>query len=222
LPTAQILCRLRAAFGPFNQSGPTAAFSKLESASATGGYVNRARVIAARRFCGTRSPDPTRRCFLSFYYKGTIMIETFETGHPKLIGLKLGGKLHDAEYKQFVATMGTILTAEGKVRLFIQLEDFHGCDLHAAWDHITFSLKHYSNFERIAMVGDRKWAKWTTRLCKPFTHAKVRYFDRSAVDAAWNWLYEIVEGYMIMERAAQPLKVCEKTEFWNGCPWFGQ
>jgi hypothetical protein len=93
LPTAQILCRLRAAFGPFNQSGPTAAFSKLESASATGGYVNGAKVIAARRFSRTRSPDHTRRCFLSFYKKGTIMIETIEAGFPMVVGLKLCSKL---------------------------------------------------------------------------------------------------------------------------------
>ncbi len=149
------------------------------------------------------------------------MIETIETGHPKLVGLKLCGKLHDADYKQFVPTMETILTAERTVRLFIQLEDFHGCDLHAVWDHLTFSLRHYSNIERIAILGDRKWERWSARLCKPFTRAEVRYFDKSEADAAWNWLYEIVEGYMIVERAAPPLKVCEKPEMWNGFPWFG-
>ena len=29
----------------------------------------------------------------------------------------------------------------------IQLEDFHGWDLHAAWDDLKFGLKHYSDFE---------------------------------------------------------------------------
>ena len=95
------------------------------------------------------------------------MIETIETGSPKVVGFKLCGKLHDEDYKQFVPKMETILTAEGKVRLFIQLEDFHGWDLHAAWDDFKFSLKHYSDFERIAMVGDRKWEKWMANFCKP-------------------------------------------------------
>jgi hypothetical protein len=27
-------------------------------------------------------------------------------------------------------------------------------------------------------------------LCKPFTKAKVRYFDASEVNAAWNWIGE--------------------------------
>ncbi len=118
------------------------------------------------------------------------MIETIETGSPKVIGLKLCGKLHDGDYRQFVPKMETILITQGKVRLFIQLEDFHGWDLHAAWDDLKFGLKHYSDFERIAMVGDRRWEKWMASFCKPFTRASVKYFDRLDVDAAWKWLEE--------------------------------
>ena len=50
----------------------------------------------------------------------------------------------------------TILTTAGNVRLFIQFEDFHGWDVHAAWDDVTFALRHYADFERIAMVGDHR------------------------------------------------------------------
>ena len=45
------------------------------------------------------------------------------------------------------------------MRLFVLFEDFHGWDLHAAWDEFKFGLKHDADFERIAMVGDRKWQK---------------------------------------------------------------
>ena len=118
------------------------------------------------------------------------MIETIETGSPKVLGLKLCGKLHDEDYKQFVPNWETILTAQGKVRAFVEFEDFQGWDLHAALDDLKFGLKHYSDFERMAMVGDRKWEKWMAGFCKPFTKAKVKYFDKSEVDAAWKWLQE--------------------------------
>ena len=36
------------------------------------------------------------------------MIATIETGSPNVVGLKLTGKLHDEDYKQFVQTMQTI------------------------------------------------------------------------------------------------------------------
>jgi len=89
-----------------------------------------------------------------------------------------------------VPTMETIVTAKGKMRLFLQFEDFHGWDLHAAWDNLNFGLKHYSDFERIAMVGDRKREEWMTIFCKPFANATVKYFEMLEVDAAWKWLQE--------------------------------
>ena len=116
------------------------------------------------------------------------MIATIETGSPNVVGLKLPGKLHDENYKRFVQTMQAILSVERNVRLFVQLEDFHGWDLYAAWEELKVGLMHYSNFERIVMVGDRKWEKWMANFCKPFTKAKVKYFDTSEVDAAWKWL----------------------------------
>jgi len=118
------------------------------------------------------------------------MIETIETGSPKVVGLKLSGKLHDEDYRQFVPAMETILTAEGKVRLFLQFDDFHGWDLHAAWNDVRFGRKHYSDFERIAMIGDRNREEWMAIVCRPFTEAEVKYFDRGEVDAAWKWLEE--------------------------------
>jgi hypothetical protein len=123
-----------------------------------------------------------------------IMIETIETGSRKVAGFKLSGKLHDEDYRHFVPTFETLLNAEGKVRLFVQFEDFHGWDLHAAWDDFRFAMKHYSDFDRIAMVGDRRWEKWMVQVCKPFTKASVRYFDVAQVDDAWAWLREDGHG----------------------------
>src|SRR5271166_1836753 len=131
------------------------------------------------------------------------MIATIETGSPKVVGLKLSGKLHDEDYRRFVPMIESILTAEGKVRLFVQFEEFQGRDMHAAWDDFKFGLSHYSDFERIAMVGDRRWEKWMASVCKPFTKAKLKYFDRSEVDAAWTWLRETDEGEKATEEKDQ-------------------
>lgn len=119
------------------------------------------------------------------------MIQTIQTEFPQTIGFKLSGKLHDEDYKSFVPTVETFLAGKGKVRLFVQMEDFHGADLHAVWDDMKFGLKHlilHSDFERIAMVGDRKWEKWMVLMSKPFTRSKVRYFDVSQIEDAWAWL----------------------------------
>jgi hypothetical protein len=117
------------------------------------------------------------------------MIETLQTTSPKVIGFRLTGKLHDEDYKSFVPAVDAVAT-QGRVRLLAQFEDFHGWDMHAAWEDFKFGMKHYRDFERIAMVGDHKWEAWLATLCKPFTRAKVRYFDASEVEAAWTWIGE--------------------------------
>ena len=44
--------------------------------------------------------------------------------------------------------------------------------------------------KRIALVGDKTWEKWMARVCKPFTMAKIRYFDTAEIAAAKAWLGE--------------------------------
>jgi hypothetical protein len=118
------------------------------------------------------------------------VIETIESGSPKIVAFKLSGKLHDEDYQHFVPAVEAALANDGKLRLIAQFEDFHGWDMKAAWDDFKFGLRHYSDFERIAMVGNRKWEAWMAKLCKPFTTAKVRYFDSSEAEAAWKWVRE--------------------------------
>jgi len=149
------------------------------------------------------------------------VIATIERESPNVVSFELTGKLHDSDYKQFVPTMEAILTAMGRVRLFIRLKDFHGWDLHAAWDDFQFRLNHYADFERIALVGDRKWEKWMASFIKPFTKANVKYFDKSEVDAAWKWLEENDECNRPTKGRDRLPEVPDNSDIWNAFPWYG-
>jgi hypothetical protein len=117
------------------------------------------------------------------------MIELLQTGSPRILGFRLSGKLHDEDYRVFVPALEAGISAAGsKVRLLAHFENFHGWDLHAAWDDFKFGIKHYNDFERIALVGDKKWEEWMALFCKPFTHAAVKYFDANDGEAALAWL----------------------------------
>ncbi len=116
------------------------------------------------------------------------MIEILSPSTDKVLGFKLSGKLHDEDYKIFVPTVDAAIASQGEVRILAWFQDFQGWDMHALWDDIQFATTHCTKIERIAIVGDKKWEEWMAKVCKPFTLAKVRYFDASEVDAAWNWL----------------------------------
>jgi SpoIIAA-like len=118
------------------------------------------------------------------------MIEQLPSSSESVLGFKLSGTLHDADYKNFVPVIDAALAKHGKVRILAQLHDFQGWDLHALWDDIKFSTTHCTKIKKIALVGDKTWEKWMAAVCKPFTMAKIKYFDPSEIDAAKAWLSE--------------------------------
>jgi hypothetical protein len=121
------------------------------------------------------------------------MIEQLNTGSETILSFQMKGRLRDEDYRKFVPIVEEAVKSQGKVRLLAQFQDFHGWDVFALWDEIKFAALHCFDIERIALIGDRRWEKWMARFCKPFTRARVRYFDSSQVDAAKNWLQEGVE-----------------------------
>ena len=118
------------------------------------------------------------------------MIDQLTDMPAHTVGFKMSGKLHDEDYKKFVPLVDAEIAREGKVNVLAQFHDFHGWDAKALWDDIKFSTTHCTKIQRIALVGEKTWEKWMAMVCKPFTMAKVRYFDASDIAAAKAWLAE--------------------------------
>lgn len=116
------------------------------------------------------------------------MIEQLKSTSDHVLGFKLSGKLHDADYAQFVPVIDAAIAKHSKVRLLAQFHDFQGWDMHALWDDIKFSTTHCTKIDRIALIGENSWEKWMSTVCKPFTMAKIQYFSANQVDEAWAWL----------------------------------
>jgi len=118
------------------------------------------------------------------------MVKKLEQSSGNIIGFEMSGKLHDDDYKVFVPAVEEVLKKAGRARILASFHDFHGWDLHAAWDDLKFGSKHVIDIEKIALVGDKQWEQWMAKLCKPFTVAKVKYFDAAEIETAWQWLRE--------------------------------
>jgi len=109
-------------------------------------------------------------------------------GFESVIGLTVTGKLTKEDYSNIVPEIDLHMQAHAKVNMFMELVDFHGWTPSAAWEDTKFGLKHFSDIERLAIVGDKTWEKGFAYFIKPFTRAKVRYFDANESDKAIPWL----------------------------------
>ncbi len=117
------------------------------------------------------------------------MIEKLSSPSDKVLAFRLSGRLSDADYKTFVPAIDEA-AKHGKVRLLAHFHDFHGWDAQALWDDIKFSTTHCTKFDKIALVGEKTWEEWMATVCKPFTLAKVEYFDATNIQKAMAWLDE--------------------------------
>lgn len=118
----------------------------------------------------------------------SVAIETKEESNVVLV--KASDKLTKEDYEHFVPAIEAQIARGGKVRILFDMVDFHGWDTAALWEDTKFDVKHFNDIERLALVGDKSWEKWMARFCRPFTTAKIRYFDRADATTAREWLDE--------------------------------
>ncbi|KAA5543059.1 STAS/SEC14 domain-containing protein [Roseiconus nitratireducens] len=113
-----------------------------------------------------------------------------ETADGKVIEVEVNGKLTAADYDLFVPLTEERIRQYGKISMIIVLTDFHGWEAAALWDDLKWDVKHFTDLERLAVVGDRQWQKGVSAFCRPFTSAEIKYFDWSEREAARSWAGE--------------------------------
>lgn len=118
------------------------------------------------------------------------MIEQIPVQEDNIVAFRLSGKLSHADYQALLPRLEGLIEANGRIALLLELVDFHGWDLEAAWDDFRIGMKHQDNFDRIAIVGHGTLQHWMTLMANPFTTAPVRFFEQDRLGEAWDWLRE--------------------------------
>jgi hypothetical protein len=113
-------------------------------------------------------------------------LELVTTG--KVTHVKVSGKLTKEAYETFVPVVDQQIKEHGKLRILFEMHDFHGWSAGALWEDLKFDFKHWKDIERLAIVGESKWEAGMAAFCKPFTAAKIQYFDHSKLVEAKSWI----------------------------------
>ena len=117
-------------------------------------------------------------------------IQLKEEKHGKLLVLRLVGTLIKADYEIFTPEFERLVRREGRLRVLIDMTGYQGLGAGAWWDEIKFDFKHFSDIEKLAVVGDKKWQHTLATFSQPLTQAEVRYFDVSDTAEVRQWLTE--------------------------------
>ena len=105
-----------------------------------------------------------------------------------LVEISASGKLTKEFYDEFVPAVEKIIDTHRKVRILFVLQDFHGWTASALWENVKFGTHRFTHFKRSAIVGKRKWEHGISIFCKPFTTAKVKFFDMTCLEQSREWV----------------------------------
>ena len=106
------------------------------------------------------------------------------------LSLKAVGKLTHEDYEKITPIIDSALNEvrEPKVKVLIDGTEMEGWELRAAWDDFKLGLKHGSEFEKIAIYGNKNWQEITAKIGSWFISGEVKYFNNS--DDAVVWLHK--------------------------------
>jgi len=116
------------------------------------------------------------------------MISMSEPDASGVVTVTVSGKVTKEDYRPLLPKLERLLQEQGSLRFLIHLEDVAGFELGALWEDIKFDYSHQSRYGRTAIVGDRDWQAWATRLSSLFFDAEMRFFTIDEAEAADAWV----------------------------------
>ena len=118
----------------------------------------------------------------------SIGIETVNSNI--FLSLKATGKLTHEDYQTITPMLDAALNSvqDPKVKVLIDGTELEGWEARAAWDDLKLGLKHGSEFDKIAIYGNKNWQEISARIGSWFISGEVSYFEN--MDDALFWLQD--------------------------------
>lgn len=113
-----------------------------------------------------------------------------------VLGLEAVGKVTADDYRTvLVPALENLLATQPKARLLYVLGTaFEGFSGGAAWQDARLGMKHFTDFERVAVVTDTDWVENLVEAFGFVMPGEVETFDADDLDKARTWIAEPTPG----------------------------
>ena len=114
------------------------------------------------------------------------MWKLLERSKGNVFGFEVGGKITEDEVKEAAVMMEAAIKEYGKVSWLVVWKTTHYASLKAMYEDTSWLLEHVKDFERMAIVGDKKWEEMLVKADSLVFGEK--YFDISQLEDAWKYV----------------------------------
>ena len=116
-----------------------------------------------------------------------IGISIKRTKKRLFIEIVMLGKLTHEDYTIFVPMIDKALKeVKGlEVDLLVDMRAFRGWELVAGWDDLKFGVTHRNTFDKMAIIGNKKWEKLSVKMMKHLMKGKSKFFKERKKALLW-------------------------------------
>jgi SpoIIAA-like len=119
------------------------------------------------------------------------MLEILDETSGVVLAVRVKGKHLREESHKLAALLDARIAKYGGVRCLVEIVHPEGAELGALSEGLDFDLHHTTQVERTAIVGDRAWESWLSKLLGLFfRNAQIRFFEASQRERALEWIRE--------------------------------
>ena len=117
----------------------------------------------------------------------TVRLIPYKPDH--IIGLDIDGWIDAEDIDRVTELIEIRLNRGDKLRIYAEVKNWSGMSLGAFIKDLKFSLQHLKDFEKEAIVSDRKWLEALAALSNTlFSGIEVKHFTFDEVDKALEWV----------------------------------
>jgi hypothetical protein len=106
------------------------------------------------------------------------------------LGFRAHGQVTAADYENIIVPdVEAAFALNRKLRLlYVTADDFTGFDPGAMWNDAKLGARHFSGWDRIALVTDVSWLRGTASAFSFAIPAQFRLFHGAEIDEARQWI----------------------------------
>ena len=118
------------------------------------------------------------------------MIKKLDQSSENVLGFKVSGDVVKADYDVLVPAVEAALKTNEMVHMLLDMTEFKWEKVEAWGADAKFGHEFRHKIAKMAIVGDKTWEKWLTKLADPFYAKEAKFFHPEETDEAWVWLRE--------------------------------
>lgn len=119
------------------------------------------------------------------------MIKQIEGLSENILGFEFSGEVTANDYEKVAfPAIEKRLKLKSKIRIICHFTDKTKISLGAMWDDTLVGIKHYFNWEKIALVSDIDWLNHTFKAMGFLMPGHLRIYSNSEIEKAIEWLKE--------------------------------